>query len=383
MRLEILQGTEDPIIYPINRPRIVIGSGEGCDIILEADGVSRRHLVLSVENDQYFIIDQGSTNGSFVNEEKLQPGKKVEFNSFFPVRLGSNTLITLLSNEEDLTPPESTNPSIPVGVNFHIPTSSGSAEETRVISLKELKKAKTDELIKKRDELRTKKRTRAEVKKKKKKDSYLPTAIGLAILLGAIYFNLVERRSRNVEAPPVGLEPVAKEVPVEAAPKASPLIAENLLPTKEQVRQVMDNGKCTIDRELYLCGLLDLTPPQGASSVGLSDYIFIDASPFYLESEKLLGPKLATPDAVRDVAAYIFLLRRVPLLDLSVVKDSRLIFVLMKMDQEGKLAIENILAFLPETYNRRKEDITVAPFRGGRSSLHNALYFTRSIYTVY
>lgn len=390
MRLEILLGSEDPIIYPINKSRIIIGSGEGCDIILEADGISRRHLVLSSENDHYFIVDQGSTNGSFVNEEKLQPGKKVEFNSFFPVRLGSNTLITLISNEEDLVVSESTNPSIPRGIDFHIPTtSSGTSEETRVISLKELKKAKTDELIKKRDELRTKvKRSRTAKGKKKKKDSYWPTAVGMIVLLGAIYFNLIHHRILKALAPEV-LPPVApvQEAPevTETAPEGevSPLIEKDLLPTKEQVNKVFENAKCTIDREIYLCKLLDLSPPLGATSVGLTDYVFVDATPFYQESEKLLGPRLATPDAVRDVTGYMFLLKRVPPLDLQVLDDSRLVFGLLKTNPEGKLELENVLAILPDTYNKRKEDINVTPFRSGRSSLHNSLYFTRSIYSLY
>lgn len=380
MRLEILQGSGDPVIYPIDKARILIGSGEGCDVIVIADGISRRHLVLTVENDQYFITDQGSTNGSFVNEEKLQPGKKIEFNSFFPVRLGSNTLITLISDDEELMKPESTNPNIPKNVNFHIPNTVGVSDETRVISLKELKKAKTDELIKKRDEIRVKKKTGS---KKKKNDSYLPTAIGLIVLLGAIYFNLVHHRIFKDESPVQKDVTVPPTVTENAPPTVSPLVQADLLPTKEQAEKAFENAKCTIDREIYLCKLMDLSPPLGATAIGLTDYVFVDGTEFYNESEKLLGPRLATPEAIRDVAGYIFLLRRLPPLDLNTLQDSRLVIVLMKANAEGKLVVTDMIGMLPETYNKRKEDITVAPFRGGRSSLHNALYFTRSIYSIY
>src|SRR5690606_19797388 len=117
MRLEILVGSDDPIIYPINSAKMTLGSAETCDVIISAEGISRRHLTVIAEDDQYFVIDQGSTNGSFINEERLVPGRRVEFTSFFPVRLGDNTLLSLISDDENelreplvLPPREKTSP---------------------------------------------------------------------------------------------------------------------------------------------------------------------------------------------------------------------------------------------------------------------------------
>ena len=100
MRLEVLVVNGDVQVFPLNRPKIIIGSGESSDIVLKTEGVSRKHVFVLVEDDQYYVVDQGSTNGTFINEERLQPGKKVEFTSFFPVRLGENVLLTLLSDDE-------------------------------------------------------------------------------------------------------------------------------------------------------------------------------------------------------------------------------------------------------------------------------------------
>ena len=50
---------------------IVIGRSSELDMVLVEDMVSRRHAKISVENGDIFLEDLGSTNGSFVNGEKI------------------------------------------------------------------------------------------------------------------------------------------------------------------------------------------------------------------------------------------------------------------------------------------------------------------------
>ena len=172
MRLEVLVGNSDPQIFPLNRPKILIGSHEGCDIILQADGVSRKHLIVTIEDDNYFVTDQGSVNGSFINDERLVPGRRVEFTSFFPVRIGDNILITLLSDEEasdigftselnNFVKEEISKPAAKPSTSY----SSSLQDATRAISLKDLQQTKTENLIKKRTESLNKKKSSAQPKK--------------------------------------------------------------------------------------------------------------------------------------------------------------------------------------------------------------------------
>jgi pSer/pThr/pTyr-binding forkhead associated (FHA) protein len=54
-------------------PRIVIGRGEGCDVRLPDPSVSHRHASLRQRGTDYIVVDEDSTNGTFVGPVRLPP----------------------------------------------------------------------------------------------------------------------------------------------------------------------------------------------------------------------------------------------------------------------------------------------------------------------
>ncbi|MEE1621465.1 FhaA domain-containing protein [Zafaria sp. Z1313] len=57
--------------YALNSDSVVLGRSSDADIPVEDPGVSRRHLEIRSERGRAWAVDLGSTNGSYVNGQKV------------------------------------------------------------------------------------------------------------------------------------------------------------------------------------------------------------------------------------------------------------------------------------------------------------------------
>ncbi len=101
MYLKVNDGQKDYYYQFSDNKKVTVGRGASNDISVTAEGVSRNHLEIHSNNGEYLIVDLGATNGSFINEEKLEPKAKVPFNTFFPVQMGFHAKIYLVDESED------------------------------------------------------------------------------------------------------------------------------------------------------------------------------------------------------------------------------------------------------------------------------------------
>lgn len=101
MKIEVAIEGREPYSHPLNKEKTVIGSGDESDLVLKIKGISRKHVIVIMEEDRFYVTDQGSAGGTFINEEQLVPGQRAEFTSFFPIRLGEYVTLSLLSDEEE------------------------------------------------------------------------------------------------------------------------------------------------------------------------------------------------------------------------------------------------------------------------------------------
>lgn len=69
------QGGEFPIV---NDKPIIVGRSSDLDMVLVEDMVSRKHARITMQADQIWIEDLGSTNGTFVNGEKIKRARLKE-----------------------------------------------------------------------------------------------------------------------------------------------------------------------------------------------------------------------------------------------------------------------------------------------------------------
>jgi hypothetical protein len=70
-RLVIAQGAQAGQAAALDAGTIMIGRGADCQLILDDDYVSTRHARVATVEDGYYIEDLGSTNGTYVNGQRI------------------------------------------------------------------------------------------------------------------------------------------------------------------------------------------------------------------------------------------------------------------------------------------------------------------------
>lgn len=83
LALRLIQGMPDGAVYSVENP-VRVGRDSGCEIFLVDPSVSRNHATLEPSDGELIVRDAGSTNGTFVNGERVQlravrPGDVVAF----------------------------------------------------------------------------------------------------------------------------------------------------------------------------------------------------------------------------------------------------------------------------------------------------------------
>ncbi|MFO0797722.1 MAG: FHA domain-containing protein [Gemmataceae bacterium] len=86
MPVHLLSLTDGPSIL-VDKPILLFGRHEECDVQLHSKKVSRRHCCVAQVNDYLVVRDLGSTNGVKVNglrvaEGKLVPGDELTIGNF-------------------------------------------------------------------------------------------------------------------------------------------------------------------------------------------------------------------------------------------------------------------------------------------------------------
>lgn len=69
---------------------IVVGRDAGNDVVVDDFLVSRHHLRIEAENGRYWAVDLASTNGTYVNGEKIKDRKELDINA--KVKIGNTSL---------------------------------------------------------------------------------------------------------------------------------------------------------------------------------------------------------------------------------------------------------------------------------------------------
>lgn len=312
MRIEVIVDSDDPKIYPLDKPKVVLGSHESCDIIVISESVSRKHLIITSKDDKFFVSDQGSTNGTFLNEQRLIPGNSVEFTSFFPLRIGSNILISLLSDEEaqELGFDSSLNS---FGENRSEKLQESRDESTKMISLKDLAKKDTAGLVQKRSQTVAKRKISVavpEVKKKKDPKNYKVGILGLIIFAAAAYYNFSAVKNKELSEKLAKAEMTKPKQPIKMLVNAGPIkrVDETEIPNPQKIIPLRNIPVCSQEKARELCiAIRPIYQGQwGAVQFNKNLIILADGVKYLSEAKKLVvaPPAIDGFTAQADLVLY-------------------------------------------------------------------------------
>jgi pSer/pThr/pTyr-binding forkhead associated (FHA) protein len=72
----------------LDAPRIVIGRSRSADVRVPDPSISSRHATIRQRGAEYLLLDEGSTNGTFVGGQRLSPGSPYLLGKHTAVRVG-------------------------------------------------------------------------------------------------------------------------------------------------------------------------------------------------------------------------------------------------------------------------------------------------------
>lgn len=279
MRLEVIADNRGAVIYVLNRPEIYIGSTETNDIVIPAQEVSKKHLKLIItEDEKCFVIDQGSTNGTFINDERIVPGRREEFKINSSIRLGDQVLLTLLGKDKgDI-------PELPLREQFveEKKIAIASEDKTRVISLKTLQKTKTEKVRKKR--LKKLEKDISKKKQVKKDKATLNKAMMSSVVVFGLAFGAMKlwdlgkkRKARRTIIAQMKETQLVIDDTIESIEEgvADNQIDQASLISHEEILKHASDVSCSLPEENFFCKRMPLGEKKKNGAVNINDQIVI------------------------------------------------------------------------------------------------------------
>ena len=94
----LLSGPDTGTVLPCSVSRAVIGRA-GSDLPIKDEEISRRHAMVEIRDDRYFLKDLGSTNGTFVDERRITETEIFDKSEF---RVGVTNCMLIVTPKDDL-----------------------------------------------------------------------------------------------------------------------------------------------------------------------------------------------------------------------------------------------------------------------------------------
>jgi pSer/pThr/pTyr-binding forkhead associated (FHA) protein len=88
--------------FSSDKDSVIIGRGKSCDVVLPMDGFSRQHARIELIAGDIFVTDLESTNGVYIDGERIPANQKTKMQSFLSLQIGPASRIEVLEDELEI-----------------------------------------------------------------------------------------------------------------------------------------------------------------------------------------------------------------------------------------------------------------------------------------
>ena len=85
--------------FSVKKNSVSIGRGTTCDVVLPYEGFSRQHAQIDVIDGEIYVTDLGSTNGVFIEGQRIPASTKTLTQSFFNLQIGPAQQVEIMDDE--------------------------------------------------------------------------------------------------------------------------------------------------------------------------------------------------------------------------------------------------------------------------------------------
>jgi diguanylate cyclase (GGDEF)-like protein len=90
--LIVVRGQQQSKRYELSSPLMSIGRDASVEIVISDPKVSRKQAVIEKKNGKIILVDGGSTNGTYINDRKLESGASIVLDKEDMIRVGDTIL---------------------------------------------------------------------------------------------------------------------------------------------------------------------------------------------------------------------------------------------------------------------------------------------------
>jgi pSer/pThr/pTyr-binding forkhead associated (FHA) protein len=91
--LVVVEGPGSGQAFPLRAATCTIGRHQGCTVVLSSITVSRQHATITRQGNLFYVVDNQSSNGVYLNGQKLPPGQNCPLHHGDMLRLGEYLLL--------------------------------------------------------------------------------------------------------------------------------------------------------------------------------------------------------------------------------------------------------------------------------------------------